>query len=38
MKFIPEYLNKRRDEDCLKLKQTVFKLKALLKAHTDKTT
>jgi hypothetical protein len=31
MKFMAEYQNKRRDEECLKLKQTVFKLKALLK-------
>jgi hypothetical protein len=37
MKLIPEYINKRRDEDCLKIKQTVFKLKALLKAHIEKT-
>ncbi len=37
MKLIPEYINKRRDEDCLKIKQTVFKLKALMKAHIEKT-
>ena len=31
MRLVTEYLNKRREEECLKLKQTVFKLKALLK-------
>lgn len=37
MKFIPEHVNKRREEEILKLKQTVFKLNALLKTHTTKT-
>ena len=37
LKFVPEYFNKRRNEDCLKLKQTVFKLKALMKAHIETT-
>lgn len=37
MKLIPEYINKKRYEDCLKIKQTVFKLKALMKAHIEKT-
>jgi hypothetical protein len=35
MKFMPEYLNKRREEELFKLKQTTFKLKALLHSHTE---
>lgn len=35
LKFIPEYINKRREEELLKLKQTSFKLKALLNSHTE---
>ena len=31
MKFVPEYQNKRKEEECLKLKQTVCKLKVLLR-------
>jgi hypothetical protein len=36
MKFIPEHVNKRREEEILKLKQMVFKLNALFKTHTTK--
>ena len=36
MKFLPEYKNKCREEEMIKLKQTVFKLKALLQNHVDK--
>lgn len=36
MKLVPEYQNKRKEEECLKLKQSVFKLKALLKLHETK--
>ena len=36
MKIVPEYQNKRKEEECLKLKQSVFKLKALLKLHETK--
>jgi len=36
MKLMPEYHNKKREEECLKLKQTVFKLKVLLRQHETK--
>lgn len=35
MKFMPEYINKRREDEMLKLKQTVYKLKSLMKLHED---
>ncbi|CDW78910.1 UNKNOWN [Stylonychia lemnae] len=37
MKPLPEFLQKRKEDDIIKLKQTIFKLKALYQSHIDKT-
>jgi hypothetical protein len=37
MKLLPEMLSKKKDEDMLKLKSTIFKLKSLYESHIKST-
>jgi len=36
IKLFPEYLQKRKEDEILKLKQTIYKLNALYKSHVDR--
>lgn len=36
MKLFPEYINKRKEDEILKLRQTIFKLNSLYQSHISK--